>query len=138
MQRYVLDTNTVSHLIRRHPQVTQRLLALPIQSVCISAITAGELAFGLAKRPEALALQAAVNEFLRRIEVLPWDKGVAQTYGSLRAQQQLSGKPLSALDMQIAAHALHVQATLVSSDRAFSQIPQLNVENWEAGAAVRN
>jgi predicted nucleic acid-binding protein len=52
---------------------------------CISAITAGELAFGLAKRPEAVALKAALDEFLRRVEVLPWDKAVAQTYGTLRA-----------------------------------------------------
>ena len=67
---YLLDTNTVSHLIKRHPQVTQRLLAVPIHKICISAITAGELAFGLAKRPQALALKAAVDEFLRRVEVL--------------------------------------------------------------------
>jgi tRNA(fMet)-specific endonuclease VapC len=102
---YLLDTNTVSYLIKRHPQVTQHLLAVPMHSVCISAITAGELAFGLAKRPEAVALKAAVNEFLRRVEVLPWDAAVAQTYGALRAQMQNKGTPLAALDMQIAAHA---------------------------------
>lgn len=127
---YLLDTNTVSHLIKRHPQVTQHLLAVPMHSVCISAITAGELAFGLAKRPEAVALKAAVIEFLRRVEVLPWDAAVAQTYGALRAQMQSKGTPLAALDMQIAAHALHANATLVTSDRAFLHIDQLLVENW--------
>ena len=71
--RYMLDTNTVSHIIKRHPQVIQHLLAVPMHTVCISAITAGELSFGLAKRPEAVALKAAVTEFLRRVEVLPWD-----------------------------------------------------------------
>ena len=75
---YLLDTNTVSYLIKRHPQATEHLLAVPMHSVCISAITAGELAFGLAKRPEAVALKAAVDEFLRRVEVLPWDDAVAQ------------------------------------------------------------
>jgi tRNA(fMet)-specific endonuclease VapC len=127
---YLLDTNTVSHLIKRHPQVTQHLLAVPMHSVCISAITAGELAFGLAKRPEAVALKAAVNEFLRRVEVLPWDAAVAQTYGALRAQMQSKGKPLAALDMQIAAHAVHVNATLITSDHAFLHIDQLLVEDW--------
>jgi tRNA(fMet)-specific endonuclease VapC len=127
---YLLDTNTVSYLIKRHPQVTQHLLAVPMHSVCISAITAGELAFGLAKRPEAVALKAAVNEFLRRVEVLPWDAAVAQTYGALRAQMQSKGTPLAALDMQIAAHAVHVNATLVTSDHAFLHIDQLLVENW--------
>jgi tRNA(fMet)-specific endonuclease VapC len=127
---YLLDTNTVSYLIKRHPQVTQHLLAVPMHSVCISAITAGELAFGLAKRPEAVALKAAVYEFLRRVEVLPWDAAVAQTYGALRAQMQSKGKPLAALDMQIAAHAVHVNATLITSDHAFLHIDQLMVEDW--------
>lgn len=127
---YLLDTNTVSYLIKRHPQVTQNLLAVPMHSVCISAITAGELAFGLAKRPDAVALKAAVNEFLRRVEVLPWNDAVAQTYGTLRAQMQSKGASLSALDMQIAAHALHLKAALISSDRALSQVPGLLVEDW--------
>ena len=128
--RYLLDTNTVSHLIKPHPQAIQRLLAVPMHSVGISAITAGELAFGLAKRPEAVALRAAVHEFLRRVDVLPWDADVAQTYGQLRARVQSEGICLSALDMQIAAHALHVQAILVSSDQAFGRLTQLKHENW--------
>ena len=128
--RYLLDTNTVSHLIKRHPQATQRLLAVPMHSLGISAITAGELAFGLAKRPEAVALRAAVDEFLRRVDVLPWDAAVAQTYGRLREQMQSEGIGLSALDLQIAAHAVHVQAILVSSDQAFGRLTQLKHENW--------
>jgi tRNA(fMet)-specific endonuclease VapC len=127
---YLLDTNTVSYLIKRHPQVTQHLLAVPMHSVCISAITAGELAFGLAKRPEAVALKSAVDEFLRRVEVLPWDHAVAQTYGTLRAQLQSKGTSLAALDMQIAAHAVHMKATLVSSDKVFSKIAGLNTVDW--------
>lgn len=127
---YMLDTNTVSHIIKRHPQVIQRLLAVPMHTVCISAITAGELSFGLAMRPKAMALKAAITEFLRRVEVLPWDAAVAHTYGTVRAQLQGMGTPLAALDTQIAAHALHAQATLVSSDKAFVQVAGLQHENW--------
>ncbi|MBK7002478.1 MAG: type II toxin-antitoxin system VapC family toxin [Rhodoferax sp.] len=127
---YLLDTNTVSHLIKRHPQVTQRLLAVPMHTVCISAITAGELAFGLAKRQQAATLKAAVHEFLRRVEVLPWDNAVAQTYGTLRAQLQSNGTPLAPLDTQIAAHALNTRAILVGSDKAFLHVPELTVEDW--------
>ena len=127
---YMLDTNTVSHLIKRQPQAIARLLHVPMHNVCISAITAGELAFGLAKRPQAVALGEAVNEFLRRVEVMPWDDAVAQTYGTLRAELQKNGRPLAALDLQIAAHALHLKATLVSNDRAFAQVGGLAVEDW--------
>ena len=127
---YMLDTNTVSHLITRQPKAIARLLDVPMHSVCISAITAGELAFGLAKRPQAMALREAVNEFLRRVEVMPWDGAVAQTYGTLRAELQKNGRSLAALDLQIAAHALHLKATLVSNDRAFAQVGGLVVEDW--------
>jgi tRNA(fMet)-specific endonuclease VapC len=127
---YMLDTNMVSHIIKRQPQAIARLLEVPMHSVCISAVTAGELAFGLAKRPQALALREAVNEFLRRVEVMPWDAAVAQTYGTLRAALYKKGTPLAALDLQIAAHALHVNATLVSNDRVFAQVGLLVVEDW--------
>jgi tRNA(fMet)-specific endonuclease VapC len=128
--RYMLDTNTVSHIIKRQPQVMAHLVAVPMHSLCISAITAGELAFGLAKRPQAVALKEAVNEFLRRVEVMPWDDAVAQTYGSLRAQLHTEGTPLSPLDLQIAAHAMHLKAMLVTDDKAFANIKTLAIENW--------
>ena len=127
---YMLDTNMVSHIIKRQPQAIARLLEVPMHSVCISAITAGELAFGLAKRPQAMALREAVNEFLRRVEVMPWDAAVAQSYGTLRAALYKKGTPLAALDLQIAAHALHLKAMLVSNDRVFARVGGLAVEDW--------
>lgn len=130
MQAHLLDTNTVSHLIRQQTRALAQLQDLPMHSVCLSAITAGELAYGLAKRPEAKALRRAVDELLARVDVLAWDQSVAQTYGRLRAQLQAAGTPLGALDMQIAAHALHVGAVLVTSDQAFAQVPGLTVVDW--------
>ena len=120
----------VSHIIKRQPQAIARLLEVPMHSVCISAVTAGELAFGLAKRPQAMALREAVNEFLRRVEVMPWDAAVAQSYGTLRAALYKKGTPLAALDLQIAAHALHLKAVLVSNDRVFARVGGLAVEDW--------
>jgi len=37
------------------------------------------------------------------------------------------------LDMMIAAHAFALGAVLVTSDRAFSRIKQLRVEDWTKG-----
>ena len=62
--------------------------------------------------------------------MLPWDDAVAQTYGTLRAQLQIQGTSLAALDMQIAAHAVHMKATLISSDKAFLKIAHLQTEDW--------
>lgn len=81
MSHYMLDTNMVSHLIKGHPIVAQHVVAVPIGSICISAITQGELLFGLAKRPEAKKLHTAVQEFLRRVDVRSWESVTAKHYG---------------------------------------------------------
>jgi tRNA(fMet)-specific endonuclease VapC len=39
---------------------------------------------------------------------------------------------LGALDTLIASHALAEEAVLVTSDRAFSRVPGLSVEDWLA------
>jgi tRNA(fMet)-specific endonuclease VapC len=132
MKRYLLDTNTVSYLIRGHETVTRRVVAVPITSLCISAVTEGELLYGLAKRPGAHKLQRAVGELLRRFDVLPWNGDAAQCYGPLRAKLEGGGRGLAPLDLLIAAHAASVEAVLVSSDQAFAQLPGLAVEDWRA------
>jgi tRNA(fMet)-specific endonuclease VapC len=128
--RYMLDTNTVSHLVRQHPSVVAHVLAVPMASLCISAITHGELMFGLAKRPDAKRLHNLVAEFLKRVDVLPWDGTIALRYGSLRATMERLGQILAPLDMLIAAHALGASAVLVTTDRAFGMVPGLAREDW--------
>jgi tRNA(fMet)-specific endonuclease VapC len=130
MKWYMLDTNTVSHLIKEHPAVTRRLVAAPMASLCISSITEGELLFGLAKRPDAKQLHLAVREFLRRVDILPWDSAIAERYGTVRADMARQGKILAPLDLLIATHALGVGAVLVTNDRAFGQVANLVVEDW--------
>ena len=130
LTRYMLDTNTVSHLLKKHPAVARRVVVVPITSLCISAITQGELLFGLAKRPDATALHAAVREFLRRVDVLPWDAATSEIYGPARAATEREGRVLAPMDLLIGAHALSIDAVLVTNDRAFAQLPGLAVEDW--------
>ncbi|WP_332775922.1 type II toxin-antitoxin system VapC family toxin [Polaromonas sp.] len=130
---YMLDTNAVSHLIKMHPAIVRRVTATPMASLCISAITEGELLFGLAKRPAAKQLHLAVRELLRRVDVLPWDTAVAEHYGIVRADMERQGKLLAPLDMLIGAHALSLGAVLVTNDQAFQRVSDLQTEDWTAG-----
>lgn len=130
MKRFMLDTNTVSRLLRKYPAVAEHIVAVPMAFLCISAITAGELLFGLAKHPDAKQLHLAVREFLLRVDVLPWESTTAEYCGIVRAEMARHGKVLAPLDMLIAAHALCVSAVLVTNDRAFGQMAHLPVEDW--------
>jgi tRNA(fMet)-specific endonuclease VapC len=126
----MLDTNIVSHIVKQHNAVIRRAVSAPIDQLCVSAITQGELLFGLARRPEATRLNAGVREFIRRVDVLPWDRHVAAAYGDLRADLQRGGRELAPLDLLIAAHALSAGAVLVTNDQAFAQVAGLAVEDW--------
>lgn len=130
MTRYMLDTNTVSFLLRGHPAVSKRLTQVPMESLCISAVTEGEMLFGLAKRPEAKKLQLAVKEFLLRVEVLEWNREAAACYGTIRANLERQGKIIAPLDLLIASHALSLNLILVTNDGSFAQMEGLQREDW--------
>lgn len=134
MIRHMLDTSVASHVIRGDDSVIrQRLQALPMEAVVISAVTKGEMIYGLARRGWPQALGERVRQFLLRVDVLPWDDGVAQVYGDFRAACEARGVTLSSLDMMIAAHALAAGATLVTRDRAMLRLPPpLVTEAWQA------
>ena len=130
MTRYLLDTNTISQLVKAHPTVARRVIAVPMASLHMSAITQGELLFGLAKRPDATRLHRAVRELLRRIHSVPWDNAAAERYGTIRAAMSRLGKVLAPLDLRIAAHALSLGAVLVTNDKAFGMVDALAIEDW--------
>lgn len=131
-QRHMLDTNTVSYVIKGVPvAVRDHLRSVPMATVCISAITEAELLRGVARKPEAKRLPLAVKEFLLRVQVLPWDSDAANAYAQLRTAYEIEGKPLGTMDMLIAAHSLAVAAVLITSDKAFYNVKHhLMLQDW--------
>jgi tRNA(fMet)-specific endonuclease VapC len=51
----------------------------------ISSVTEAELRFGVVRKAGATRLQIAVEEFLVRMEIVPWDSSAAQQYATMRA-----------------------------------------------------
>lgn len=130
MATYLLDTNTISLLLRGNQGVVKRLQKRPLSEMYVSAVTQGELLFGSARRPQARALHQAVSAFLQRVQVLPWDSACAAVYGQERALFQSKGLTLSALDMMIASHAKAVDAVLVTHDQAMLNLPGWKTQDW--------
>jgi tRNA(fMet)-specific endonuclease VapC len=133
MSGYLLDTNIASHVIRGdRPHISQQLASLPMAEIAISAVTEGELLYGLARRSYPPVLTERVSQFLLRVDVLAWDHTVARIYADLRAACEAKGVPLAPLDMMIAAHAVAADAVLVTNDTSFSRAPDpLRTEYWD-------
>ena len=129
--RYLLDTNTASYIIKGNvPRVRERLMKVPMSQVLISAVTEAELLFGVARKREAVRLKTAIDEFLLRVDSLPWDSNAARCYADVRAALEIAGTPLGNLDMMIAAHAFAEEAVLVTNDRSFRRLKELRIEDW--------
>jgi tRNA(fMet)-specific endonuclease VapC len=81
--------------------------------------------------PTGDLLRRALDAFLTKIRILPWDRNEASAYGQLRAKQERTGKLLGNLDMLIAAHAIAAGAILVTNNKAFAQVQDLEgIVNW--------
>ena len=131
---YLLDTNICIHLMgTRPPQVIERFKETAVGDVVISVVTYAELRHGVERCPQEdrAAAERALRFFLERVPVLPLEKRAAESYGVLAAA--VRDRRRDALDHLIAAHAVSVNATLVTNNEAdFKDYPGLRVENWVA------
>jgi len=134
MPRYMLDTDTCSYIMKRsHPAVLKRLQKVPTDDVCISVITKAELLFGIELSPRKSQDEAALNAFLRYVEVFDFPDAAALHYARIRAELRARGSMIGANDLFIAAHALCLGLTLVTNNtREFGRIRNLSIENWAA------
>lgn len=99
-----------------------RLASLYPGDVAISAVSFGELALGSwnGKPPR----QDVLDAFVRVIPIVPFDEAAARIYPQLPFKH-------ARLDRLLAAHALSLDATIVTNNKAdFADVPWLRVENW--------
>jgi len=131
---FLLDTNIISALMKdRTGADTARVRAwaqrTPDGTLVTSVVVQYELLFGLVRHGSP-RLHAAFDIQMQNLVVLPLDEVVGPHYAKLRAQLEQAGTPIGANDTLIAAHALALDATLVTADAEFLRVPGLKVENW--------
>ncbi len=131
-QRYMLDTNTSSYIIKGKPiAIREHLRNVPIANICISAITEAELLTGVAIKPDAKYLPVAVQEFLLRVDILPWDSDAANAYTQIKTACKKEGTQLSTMDTLIAAHCIAAGAVLITNDQSFNILAHyLTLQDW--------
>lgn len=128
---YLLDTSTLSHLVRQ-PQgvVAARIAEVGEANVLTSVIVACELRYGAAKRGSR-RLTRQVEAVLGAMTIRPLESDVERVYASIRVALEKKGTPIGTHDMLIAAHARAIDAVCVTDNVAeFRRVPGLRVENW--------
>lgn len=131
---YVLDTNAVSALMKGTPVVVDRLAALAPADVAIPQPVLAEIAFGIERLPRSkrrTSLQARLDLVSAELPRAEWTDAVSQAFGRIKAMLERRGTRIEDFDAAIAAHALSLEATLVTANLDHMiRVPGLRVEDW--------
>jgi tRNA(fMet)-specific endonuclease VapC len=134
MPAYLLNTNILSDFMRnpfgRAFATFEKKLTEPDTRLFTSILVACELRYGVAKKNSS-PLTMRVDRLLASIEVAPFSTTADQAYATLRADLERKGQLVGPNDMLIAAHALALNAILVTDNvREFKRVKGLRIENW--------
>jgi toxin FitB len=109
----ILDTNVVSEMMRATPApaVVSWLNEQDAAQLFLTAITIGEIRFGLRVLPEGKRRRSLEEGFERILaeafagRILAFDEAAAHSYGEVMGRRKEIGRPLDILDAQIASIA---------------------------------
>ena len=130
----MLDTDTCIFLMRGASKKLEAMVqSVPLQQQVMSAVTFAELSYGVqasaaAKRKQN---QITLNSLALHLAVLDWPQTAAKNYAEIRADLKKRGAQLGAADLMIAAHAIAIDAIVVTNNvKDFGRVKGLEVENW--------
>ena len=124
MTTYLIDSDLAIYAMGGEADslVNRRLGERHPGDVLISAVSFAEVALGSwnGKPPS----QDILDAFIRAIPVIEFDENAARQYARLPFKR-------ARFDRLLAAHALSIDATIVTNNEAdFADVPGLKVENW--------
>ena len=133
--KYLLDTNALSALMRGDPAIVTQLGALAKDDVFVAHPTLAEIEYGLARMPRSrrrASYRARFDLIRNELQHAAWSDEVDAQFGAIKAELERRGTRLEDFDLAIAAHALALEAVLITSDRAhMARIPGLLVQGWK-------
>jgi tRNA(fMet)-specific endonuclease VapC len=149
--KYLLDTNALIALrgavhgrppkdaarAQQAERIRAKLQTIPAQDVAMSPITLGELRHWVEKHAQREKAEALLAQLLQNVRcvgldgALPAQPSWSEHYGKALLALEKVGEKIGTNDLWIAAHALSLDATVVTNNiREFQRVPQLRVEDW--------
>ena len=98
--------------------------------VFLSSVVLGELYYGAERSGRIEANKQRIDEFGEENIILVCDVETAKRYGQVKNQLRQKGRPIPENDIWIAALGLQYGLTIVSRDKHFEEVDDLNVVVW--------
>jgi tRNA(fMet)-specific endonuclease VapC len=128
----MLDTNICIYILNKRPiQVIQKLEELQDAKVMLSSIVVSELQYGAEKSQTPEQNRLRLQAFLIGFMLEPFSVEAGIRAGIVRSELEKQGTPIGDYDYLIAAHALELDATLVTNNiKEFQRVQGLKLTNW--------
>jgi len=124
--KLVLDTNIYGDYAEGLPAVID-FLAIHGEEIFLPSIVLGELSYGFMKGSRQSLNERKLQEFMRKlqIEIIDVNHNVARKYGIIYLALVKKGAKIPINDVWIAACCMETGGTLVTRDRHFRNIEQI-------------
>ena len=138
--KYLLDTCVLSELVKKNPDanVLQWISGIDENNLFLSVLTIGEIRKGIEKIPsgsrKTQLLTWLNHDLLERFQnrILDLDLATASTWGRLQAKSELAGRPMPAIDGQIAATGVFHNLTIATRNISDMEISGVLLHNpWK-------
>lgn len=125
----LLDTNAVIAMQHGDNNLKQILQTSP--NILVPSIVIGELYFGAVNSMRVQANLILINEFVADNVILSVDAITARYYATVRHNLKQKGRPIPENDMWIASLALQHQLILLTDDKHFASVDNIQIQSWK-------
>ena len=126
---YLLDTNIIVPFLNGDPEIIKKFRQLSV--IKIPFVVLGELYFGAYKSAKIEKNISNLKEFITsHCEVFHASDETLEVYGKVKQSLSKKGKPIPENDIWIAALALENRLPLVTRDRHFIHLSELEIIQW--------
>ncbi len=124
--KLVLDTNIYSDYAEGLPQ-TVDFMATHGEHIYLPSVVLGELNFGFMKGSRKRFNERKLQQFISRlkVEIIDVDADVARKYAIIYLSLQTRGAKIPLNDVWIAASCMEVGGTLLTRDKHFEVVKQI-------------
>jgi tRNA(fMet)-specific endonuclease VapC len=131
---YILDTSTVSALMKGDAVTIARLAATDRAEVRVPQSVVAEIAYGIQRLPASKRRQRLQHRFdlvCGELARAPWTDDVSERFGYIKATLERRGLRIEDFDVAMAAHALAYDSVLVTTNVSdLARVAGLDVEDW--------
>jgi tRNA(fMet)-specific endonuclease VapC len=127
---YLLDTHHSAALWRKQSALMAKVAAVGDAAVHLCWPGVGDMWYRIYDGPRPAENERSLNEFLGRFSIIDFDRAAASEFGLIKMALWRIRRPISDVDVQIAAIGLTRGMTVLTAEQHFSVVPRLRVENW--------